>query len=186
MPKLADLKIGGFGITDDVLMVIAPLQFLRGLTIDDALITPGGFEKFAANCASADKMETLVFGRNSALFDDAMLSLKKFPNLKRLTVNGMMVTGSFLEQLAEDETARPKLRRLSLRKAFLSIEGMAALKKYPELRILDLSGVALTSELIEIALSLNHLEELDVTGCGLDKDTLRRLESMPSLKRLLK
>ena len=63
---------------------------------------------------------------------------------------------------------------------------MAALKKYPELRILDLSGVALASELIEIALSLNHLEELDVTGCGLDKDTLRRLESMPSLKRLLK
>jgi len=171
MPKLVDLKIGGFGITDDVLMEIAPCQLLRGLTIDDALITPTGLEKFTANFASAEKLETLVFSRNSALFDDALVSLKKFPNLKRLTVNGMMVTGSFLERLAEDEETRPKLQRLSLRKAFLSEEGAAALKKYPELRILDISGVALTPELIDIITSLEFLEELDAVDCGLDDAT---------------
>ncbi|MDR0329055.1 MAG: hypothetical protein LBI05_12260 [Planctomycetaceae bacterium] len=186
MPKLIDLKIGGFGVTDDVLAKIAPLPLLRGLTIDDAIITPEGFATWTSNFASADKLETLVLSRNSALFDPALLPIKNFPKLKRLTVNGMMVTGSFLEQLAEDETTRPKLQRLSLRKAFLSEEGLTALKKYPELRILDLSGVAITAELVEIILSLDRLEELDVTGCGLDKDTLLRLESMPSLKRVVR
>jgi hypothetical protein len=186
MPRLADLKIGGFGITDDVLMEIAPCRSLRGLTVDDALITPTGLEKFTANFTSAEKLETLVFSRNSALFDDSLVSLKKFPNLKRLTVNGMMITGSFLEHIAEDEGTRPKLQRLSLRKAFLSEEGAAALKKYPELRILDLSGVALTPELIEIIVSLNFLEELDAADCGLDDDAFQRLKSLPSLKRLAK
>ena len=186
MPKLIDMKIGGFGITDEVLAVIASLPLLRGLTIDDALITAAGFEKFATEFASADKLETLVFSRNSALFDDSLVPIRKFPNLKRLTVNGMMVTGAFLDRLAEDETTRPKLQRLSLRKAFLSEAGMSALKKYPELRILDLSGVALTPELIEILTTLEQLEELDLTDCGLDKDALQQIESTLSLKRLVK
>jgi len=184
MSKLTDLKIGGFGITDDVLPEIAPCRFLRGLTIDDALITPTGLEIFTANFASAEKLETLVFSRNSALFDDALVLLKRFPNLKRLTVNGMMVTGSFLARLAEDEGTRPKLQRLSLRKAFLSEEGASALQKYPELRILDLSGVALTPELIEIIATLDFLEELDAADSGLDNDACQRLKSLPSLKRL--
>ena len=186
MSKLIDLKIGGFGITDDVLAVIASLRSLQGLTIDDAQITPKGFEQFAVNFASADKLETLVFSRNSALFDDSLVPIKKFPNLKRLTVNGMMITGDFLGRLAEAEVTRPRLQRISLRKAFLSEEGCAALKKYPELRILDLSGIAITPELFEIVISLDHLEELDVTECKLDEDRLQRLQSMPSLKRLTK
>ena len=175
MPKLIDLKIGGFGITDEVLSVIAPLRLLRGLTIDDALITPEGFAKFATEFASADTLETLVFSRNMPLFDDALIPIKKFPKLKRLTVNGMMVTGTFLERLAEDEATRPKLQRLSLRKTFLSAEGIAALKKYPELRILDLSGITLTPELLKIVLALEHLEELDVTDCGLDEEDTHRV-----------
>jgi len=183
MPKLADLKIGGFGINDNVLAVITSLRFLRGLTIDDALITPEGFEEFATNSASADKLETLVFSRNTAIFDDALVSIKKFSKLNRLTVDGLMVTGTFLEILAEDESVRPKLQRLSMRKAFLSEEGAVALKKYPELRILDLSGVILTTELLDIIVSLQQLEELDVTDCGLDKDAIQRLEATVYIRR---
>jgi len=175
MPRLADLKIGGFGVTDEVLSVIVSLRFLRGLTIDDALITTGGFETFVTHFASADTLETLVLSRNSALFDNALRPLKKFPNLKRLTVNGMMVTGSFLGHLAEEEATRPKLHRLSLRRAFVSAEGMTALKKYPELRILDLSGAALTPEMAVILATLTHLEELDITDTGIDQESLQRL-----------
>ena len=179
MPKLADLKIGGFGITDEVLAVIAPIRSLRGLTIDDAMITSEGFDKFAMECASADTLETLVFSRNMPLFDDALLPLKKFTKLKRLTINGMMVTGRFLERLAEDDATRPKLQRLSLRKTFLTAEGIAALKKYPELRILDLSGVTLSEAALKILLSLDHIDELDVTDCGLDEETLQRIKQKP-------
>jgi len=184
MKTLVDLKIGGFAVTDDVLAAITPLSSLRGLTIDDAQLAPEGFEKFVAESASADKLETLVLSRNMSLFDDSLSSLKKFPCLQRLTVNGMMITGTFLERLAEAETTRPKLRQLSLRKAFLSDAGGAALKKYPELRVLDLSAVAATPELIAIVSSLNRLEELDVTDCGLDEDSLQLLQTMSSLKRL--
>jgi len=185
MPKLADLKIGGFAVTDDVLAVIVPLSPLRSLTIDDALITPEGFEKFLTESASATQLRTLVLSRNSSLLDAALVSLKRLPNLGRLTVNGMMVTGSFLDQLAEDEMPRPKLQRISLRKAFLTEEGAAALKKYPELRTLDLSEVELSPELVETIASLDKIEELDVTGCQLDEESLRRLQKMKSLKRLI-
>ena len=186
MKKLVDLKIGGFGVTDEVLAALIPLSGLTGLTIDDAVITPGGFDQFVTESVSADKLHTLVLSRNSALFDAALVSLKKLPKLQRLTVNGMMVTGSFLDRLAEDEAARPKLQRLSLRKAFLSEEGTAALMKYPELRILDLSGAALTPEMVEIIASLSRLEELDLTESQIEEEPLQRLQSMKTLKRLIR
>ena len=183
LKKLTDLKIGGFAVNDEVLAVIAPLPSLRGLTIDDALLTPDGFEKFVTESLSADKLETLILGRNMSLFDAALVPLTRLPKLKRLTINGMMVTGSFLDNLAENETTRPKLQRLSLRKAFLTEEGAAALKKYSELRSLDLSGVALTPELVDIIGSLDWLEELDLTGCQLGEDLLQRLQTVKRLIR---
>ena len=186
MRQLNDLRIGGFAVTDDVLAALAPLSTLGGLTINDSLITAGAFEKFIAEFASADKLRTLVLCRNSSLFDASLLVFKKLPKLNRLTVDGMMVTGSFLDGLAEDEATRPKLQRLSLRKAFLSKEGAAALKKYPELRILDLSGIALPPQLVEIIASLYQLDELDVTDCQFDEDSLRRLQTMETLKRLIR
>ncbi len=183
MKKLVDLKIGGFAVTDDVLTAIAPLQALRGLAIDDALVTSEGFERFASNFESADKLETLVLGRDMSLLDDSLCSLKKFPRLKRLAVDGLMLTGSFLERLAEEESTRPKLERLSLRKTFLTEEGARSLKKYRELRVLDLSGIAVTPEIVDVIVALEHLEELDVRNCGLDDDSLRRLQK---IKRLIR
>ena len=182
MTKLVDLKIGGFAVNDEVLMAVAPLKFLRGLTIDDALLSPKGFERFLTESASVDQLETLVLCRNMSLFDDALVALRKCPKLNRLTINGMMITGTFLLRLAEHEASRPKLRRLSLRKTFLSEDGATALKKYPELRILDLSGIGLTPEIVDIIASMDQIEELDVSDNPLDEEALRRLKMIKSLK----
>ena len=97
----------------------------------------------------------------------------------------MFITGSFLERLAENERERPKLQNLSLRKSFLTAEYAASLKKYPELRILDISYNALSDEIVEIIASLDSIQELDVRECGLAGDeSVEPLKNMPSLKKL--
>ena len=163
LPKLSDLKIGGFAVNDAVLEAIAALDGLTALAIDDSLISPDAWKTFSSVFRSRDKLETLVLNRCPALLDDAMESLEKFPKLKRLTLGGMMITGTFLEVLAQDESKRPKLQRLDLRKSLLTVDGANALKKYPELHYLDLSGTALTPKLAEVLRTLDFLETDDET-----------------------
>jgi hypothetical protein len=186
MPKLADLKIGGFAVTDDVLTAIAPLPSLRGLTIDDALFTKDGFEKFAANFASAEKLETLVLQRNMAVSDDALLVLGNLPRLRRLILGDAMVTGAFLSRLAEEGQSRPKLGELSLRKTFLTEEAIQSLEKYPELRSLQISGTVLSRKGVETLLSLSGLERLDLTDSFLDDDARQYLQETELLPKSLK
>ncbi|MDR1958582.1 MAG: hypothetical protein LBQ54_06020 [Planctomycetaceae bacterium] len=162
MPQLTDLKVGGFSITDEVLKTMVKLPNLTGLTIDDAMISPAGFAEMASNKDWAAKITTLVFNRDMQLFDEAMLSLRHFPNLRRLTICDMMVSGEFLEKLAAEETARPKLETLSLRKTLLTLEGVTALKKYRELTSLDLSCVSVTPEMMEILNRLDSLKTLNL------------------------
>ncbi len=181
--NLIDLKIGGFAVDDAVLDAIAPLGNLSGLTIDDSMVTPEGFDRFLATFASAAKLETLVLNRNTAILDDALIPLRKLARLKRLTVCDMMLTGAFLEKIAGDESTRPKLERLSLRKTFLSQECAVALQQYPELRALDISGIAATPELVAVLAELPALEELDATDCGLDDESAALLRKRESLKR---
>jgi hypothetical protein len=185
LTRLVDLKIGGFNINDEILEAMTPIPNLTGLTIDDAFISPDGFAQFASDSPSAATLETLILNRDTTIMDNALIStLKKFPKLKRLTVCGMMVTGHFLTQLAEDEVTRPKLKQLSLRKTLLKPEDAEALKKYRELRSLDLSGVGLNTETVEIIASLDSLEELNVRDCSFDGDIVAVFQKMKSLKKL--
>ncbi|GHT29702.1 hypothetical protein FACS18942_10810 [Planctomycetales bacterium] len=184
--QITDLKIGGFAVNDEVLEAITPIPNLTGLTIDDAFITPEGFAKFVAYSPSAATLETLVFNQNMSLLDESLLPLKNLPQLKRLTVCGMMVTGNFLARLSEDESTRPKLKQLSLRKTLLMPEEVEALKKYPELRILNLSGIGLNREIIETVASLDSLEELDIRDCPFDDGIEPLLQKMKTLKKLIR
>ena len=163
MPKLVDLKIGGFGINDKVPEYVAALPNLSGLTIEDAMISPEAFARMLETAAWKPKLAQLILSRNTTLFDDAILPVRHLPKLKRLTVNGMMVTGRFLAQLAENEDARPKLETLSLQKSLLTVDGAQALSRYRELKSLDLSGVAVTDELAEILATLDWPETIILT-----------------------
>lgn len=182
LPKLSDLKIGGFAVNDAVLETIVTLDGLTALTIDDSLISPDAWKTFSSVFRSRDKLETLALNRCPALFDDALKTLKEFPKLKRLTLGGMMITGSFLDALAEDELKRPKLHRLDLRKSLLTVDGANALKKYPELRYLDLSGTALTPDLAEVLGTLAFLETIDITDSQPDTETLEHLRQIKTIK----
>jgi hypothetical protein len=186
LKRLTDLKIGGSSVSDEVLEAITPIPNLTGLSIDESFITPEGLAKFVADSPSAATLETLVFNRNTSLLDDALLPLKNLPLLKRLTVCDMMVTGNFLSLLAGDESTRPKLKQLSLRKTLLLPEGAESLKKYPELRVLNLSCIGLNVEIAEIVASLDFLEELDIRDCPFDNDVELLLRKMKTLKKLIR
>jgi hypothetical protein len=185
MTQLVDLKIGGFGINDKVLEYVAQLPNLTGLTIEDAMISPDAFAKMMETAAWQSKLVLLVLSRNMTLFDAGLLSIQNLPKLKRLTVNGMMVTGAFLEKLAENENTRPKLDTLSLRKTFLTAQGVMALKKYRELKSLDISGVAMTDELVEMIVMLDTLETLNLSECRLTDEMVKPIRSMSEVKTLI-
>jgi hypothetical protein len=187
LPQLVDLKIGGFAVDDQCLEIIALLPNLRGLTIDDSLVSASGFEKFITVSLSSASLETLVLNRNTSFSDETLLVLGNLPRLKRLILGDAMVTGTFLEHLAGDEQKRPKFNDIALRQTFLTEESIASLKKYPELQNLQISGVALSREGVETLLSLPRLERLDLKDCSLDEDAhrlLQELELSKSLKSL--
>lgn len=182
--NISELKIGGFGVNDETLETLVPLAALTSLTVDGSMISAEGFAEFSKRFASAGKLETLVLNRNMTLLDDALISLERFPKLKRLTVCDMMCTGGFLARLAENENSRPRLEYLSLRKTLLTAEAAETLEKFLELRRLNLSGIALTSELAESVAKIPSLKELDITDCLPDENSLEIFRSMNSLKTL--
>ena len=184
MTQLTDLKIGGFGVNDQVLEYVAQLPNLTGLTIEDAMISPDAFARMIETSAWKSSLTQLVLSRNTTLFDAGLLPIQNLSKLRRLTVNGMMVTGSFLAQLAEDEDTRPRLDSLSLRKAFLTADGAKALQRYRELKSLDLSGVAMTEELAAIIATLDTLETLNLSECRLTDEMVKPLRNMPHVKSL--
>lgn len=188
LPKLVDLKIGGFAINDQCLEIIAQLPALKGLTLDDTMISAKGFETFATDSLSADTLETLVLNRNMALTDDALVALGNFPRLRRIILGDAMVTGTFIVRLAEEEQKRPKFNDIALRKTFLTEEAMDSFKQYPELQSLQITGIVLSREGIDILLSLSSLERLDLTDCFLDEEALRHLQGaeLPMSLKVLK
>ena len=184
-PQLVDLRIGGFAVNDQCLEIVAGLPVLRALTLEDSLVSVQGFEKFIADSLSAGTLETLVLNRNMSFTDNALLAIGNLPRLRRLILTDAMVTGVFLERLADDEQKRPQFNDLSLRKTLLTEEAIGSLVKYPELRSLQISGITLSVSVVETLLSLSQLERLDLTDCFSDDDVLRyvrELELPESLK----
>ena len=177
-PQLVDLKIGGFAVNDQCLEIIAELAALKALTLEDSMVSAKGFEKFVSGSLSAGTLETLVLNRNMAITDDALLALGNLPRLRRLILTDAMITGVFLERLAEDEQKRPKFSDLALRKTFLAEEKLAVLKRYPELRSIQVSGIALSVQGIEVLLSLAQLERLDLTDCFFGEDVRQYLQEL--------
>jgi hypothetical protein len=185
MTQLTDLKIAGFSIDDSVLETVVQLPKLSGLTVEDAMISPEGLAKITANSTITEKLTSLILARNTAIFDTGLESLKNLHRLKRLSVNGMMITGEFLAILAVEESKRPKLETLSLEKSLLTPEGAAALKHFRELKSLNLTGTVLSQEIAEIIAALETPEILNLSECQLDNEMLKIIRNMKSVKTLI-
>lgn len=176
LPQLVDLKIGGFAVNDRCLEIIALLPALKGLTLDDSMVSAQGFENLMATSLFAGSLETLVLNRNMTLSDDALLAVGNLPRLKRLILGDAMVTGKFLERLAEKEEQRPQFNDIALRKTLLTEEAIASFKQYSELKSLQITGIALSKKGIAILLSLSQLDRLDLSDCFFDEDARKYLQ----------
>lgn len=185
MTRLTDLKIGGFAVDDSVLEILPRLPQLRGLSLEGTSVTGDGFAKLASHDAWAAQCELLVLARNSAIYDAALDSLRAFRGLKRLTVSDMMVTGGFLNALAETETIRTRLESLSLPKTYLTAQNVRVLSRFPNLKQLDLSYNVVLPEILDAVSELKSLEHLNLTGCQLDDAALEPIRQMPSVKTLI-
>ncbi|MDR3182938.1 MAG: hypothetical protein LBT89_08495 [Planctomycetaceae bacterium] len=174
--KLVDVKIGGFAVNDETLKIITPLPNLTGLTLDDTVITAEGLAAYIADSPSAKTLQTFVINKGS-LLDDDLLPVKSLQKLTRLTLSDMMITGSILLKLAEDEPQRPKLKILSLKKTLFTEDDAAGLKRYSELQSLDLSYSNITPPIASIIVTLPNLKTLTLTGCQLDGETLKILKT---------
>ncbi|MDR0705507.1 MAG: hypothetical protein LBF88_11040 [Planctomycetaceae bacterium] len=180
--QLTDLKIAGFSVDDSVLETASQLPELTGLTVEDAMISAEGFAKMTASPTITEKLASLVLARNTLLLDTGLEPLKNIHRLKRLSINGMMITGEFLRLLAAEESKRPKLETLSLEKSLLTPEGADALKHFRELKSLNLAGTVLSQELAEIIAALETPEIVNLSDCQLDNKMLKTLRGMKSVK----
>ena len=167
MPKLSDLKIGGFGVNDSVLEKFPNCSKLRSLSIEDSTISSDGFAKLASHQQWASQLEFLAMSRNMSLYDAALDSLQAFDGLKRLTVRDMMVTGDFLQTLAKTESIRTNLETLSLAKTFVTPDNIRLLSQFPKLKKLDISNTTPSSELLEAVKSLDQLDTVVGMGGGI-------------------
>ena len=179
MKRLSDLKIGGFAVNDAVLKTLPKLPLLRGLAIEESAITAEGFTELASHEDWASKLELLVLSRNTTLWDVTLDSLRAFQGLKRLTVRDMMVSGEFLKALVETESIRTKLEQLALPKTYLNDENAGELKKFSQLKRLDLSYNMVTEDILKAVAEVKTLENLDLTGCQLDDAAIEQAKKMP-------
>ncbi|MDR0520515.1 MAG: hypothetical protein LBH00_01540 [Planctomycetaceae bacterium] len=184
MPKLDTLKMAGFAVNDAVLQSAVKLP-LKNLMIEDSMISAAGFAEISENKRWAEQIVRLELGRNSTLSDAAFAPLKKFTGLKHLSIYGITATGEFLVTLSQEESSRPKLESLSLADLFLTAENAAALKKFKELKTLDLSGNPFEPALVDIITSLESLETLNISGCGASEEDISRLRKMKTMKNLI-
>jgi hypothetical protein len=179
-PRLKELKLGGRAVDDSMLAAAARLPHLRSLTIEDAPIGNDGLLQLSTG-KSAAEIENLAFARCSGLTDNVCTHLGSFPQLQRLILRDVPVTGGFLQQLA----APDQLQWLSLSQTYLTPDAFDALVPCVSLKRLDLSGTWLSLEMTQKLAGLESLEFLDLSECGLSDEIVAPLMALKGLKTLV-
>ncbi len=180
-PRLRELKLGGHGINDAAMAVVATLPQLESLTVEDASVGAEGLNQLATNRQAASRIHTLAFARCSALTDDALGSLSSFGQLRRLTMRDTPVTGDFLRSLASPE----RLELLALNQTFLTDEAFDAIAACQALKRLELAQSYLTPQAMEKIATLSNLRYLNLSECGLNDQLLESLSGLTFLTTLV-
>lgn len=178
--SLKELKLGGYAIDNAAIEVLAGLPHLESLTVEDASISGEGLAKFLVAKAVAPRIRSLALARCSALNDEALAAIGHLPNLHRLALRDLPVTGSFLRKLPSPE----KLEMLTLHQTYLADEAFEAIAAFRNLSYLDLGQNVLTLAAMEKIATLERLESLNLAECGLNDDLLQPLAKLNHLKEL--
>ncbi len=103
-------------------------------------------------------------------------------DLTRLDLSGTKVTDAGLQHLK----GLKQLRELNLHYAeYLSEDGLAVLKSFPQLEALNLRGTRVTSKVFEHIAPLRNLRDLDLGFTEITDDGFEALLELPRLERLV-
>lgn len=104
--------------------------------------------------------------------------LSKLVGIEDISFSGTWVTGSALAYVATPRT----LKMLSLEGCPLNAEGFKQVKRFKELRSLNLSGTELdTKTAIDLLRHLPRLEKLELTNCPIDNSIIPTIMWLPML-----
>ncbi len=180
-PKLKELKLGGYGIDDDTIGFVSALPNLTSLTIEDASIGSDALKTLVENKPTAERIQILALARCSGINDESLRHLAALPNLRRLTLRDVPVTGTFLQSLPSPE----RLELLSLNQTYLADEAFDSIAACRNLKRLEVSGNYLTPAAIEQICTLSSLQYLNLSECGLNDEMLESLVTLPQLETLI-
>ena len=168
LPGLAELKVGGPAVTDQVLAILAQHPALTSLSVDDAQITPACLQQLSGSPELAGRLRSLSFARCFGVTDESLTALRRFPALETLALREIMLAGSFLQFLLDDADQPLPLRTLTVTNAFFTDESLVPLPSLcPELTCLDLSGnQGVTNAALDVLRQLPSLREVKLDNTG--------------------
>jgi hypothetical protein len=175
---LADLKIGGPVVNDELMEFVSRFPSLQSLTIEDAGVTSEGLLRLANARELAERLRSLTIARSFRVTDEALVVLASFPNLESLALRDMMVNGSFLAEFGDADGKPLPLKTLIVTQAFLTDEAVAQLPRAaPDLTRLDLRGnLGITDVAAGAIQRLSSLRDLHLEETGVSEKTLESLQ----------
>lgn len=178
LPTVAELKVGGPAVTDQVLGLLAQHPALTSLSVDDAQITAACLQQLAGSPELAGRLQALSFARCFGVTDESLKMLRAFPTLETLALREIMLTGSFLQFLQDDADQPLPLKTLIVTNAFLTDESLTPLPGLcPALTRLDLSGnKGITDAVLDILKQMRPLREVHLENTGATQQWSPRTE----------
>ncbi|WP_144059347.1 hypothetical protein [Rhodopirellula sp. SWK7] len=158
--KVRDLKIGGPQVDDTAMELVAMSSEIVSLSIEDAAVSAEGLKRLAEHEGFSSRLQSLQIVRSYGVTDEALTVVTRFPNLKTLALRTLMITGGFLDSVAEPLP----LETLILTDGYLTDQSIEQLPKaFPKLKSLNLRGNSGVSESNEVFRQMKSLTDLRVT-----------------------
>ncbi|TWT83615.1 Leucine Rich repeats (2 copies) [Planctomycetes bacterium CA13] len=179
--SIKELKLGGQLINDEAIRAITSIPTLKILAIADSAIGADALRSLTEESTLARRIEAFTVERCPNIDDEALVQLEKFPNLRRLTITDVPVTGKFLASLPTLD----QLTLLSLNLTFLDDTAFETISKCKELERLEIAQSFLTEDAIAEIAKLPRLKTLNVSDCGLDDAMLQPLRNSASIEKLI-
>ncbi len=174
LAKLRMLKIGGSGVTDAGMSVVAQMTSLTGLAVDNASISNAGLAEIRDLA-----IEDLSLFRCPGISDEGLAHLAGFANLRRLTLRDILsINGRGLVHIRD----KRKLTSLNLSETDVNDDAMVHLGGLSELTRLELRQTWITDASLEIIGGLSKLTYLDLQDAGITDAGVRHLAKLGNLE----
>ena len=151
--SLRSLKIGGVSIDDEALAVVAKINRITTLSVDNCPVTDGGVARLGSL-----PLEELTIYQCTNVSDEGLRVLGSFANLHSLTLRDVKAHGASLALLPQPE----KLVELNMAQSGITDAEVVHLTRFPRLESLTLSETAISDAAVDTLAKLTSLRSLTI------------------------